>query len=439
LLDRPIDRRQFLIRGAIGASALALAACGGADSAGRANPSDASADSLAFSSWNTTGSLRSFRGFIDRYNAAHRGVNVTLQVTPGTYFDEWMSLRLANSNAPDMIRMQYQQAGRYIQNGGLVDIAPYLPAGFGDSYLPTFWDSVTYKKGVYGIPHHTDTWATYYRTDILQQIGVTAPDSLKNAWHWEEFINIARKIKNLTGKYAFTLGFGGPNTAYRWLPLLYMHGGMLVDSDGRTPAIDNPQGLSALTWTQNLYKEGLVPPNNTIKGSGLTTPRQPFDDGAIGLMLHGDNQITNLATELKDSQWGVTYMIRDSGEASDLGGNILGVTRDCGNVKAAVDFLLFVCGQENTQSFVTDNNYIPTLKALSTRALPYPYRPDLMQRFVEQATTVPGPMAKIETAATFGDINLMLADQLDLLITAQQSPGQTASAIAAGLKKLLAT
>jgi multiple sugar transport system substrate-binding protein len=438
LLDRPIDRRQFLIEGAIGAGALALAACGGADSSGIANPSDASATSLSFSSQNTTGSLRSFRGFVDRYNAAHHGgVDITLQVTPSPNFDEWMIRRLASGDAPDMIRMQYQQTGRYIQNGGLVDIASYLPAGYGDAYLPTFWGSVAYKKGVYGIPHHTDTWATYYRTDILQQIGVTPPDSLNNAWHWDEFLSIARKIKTVTGKYALTFGWTGPSSAFRWLPLLYMHGGQLIDSDGRTPAIESSQGVSALAWTQNLYKDGLVPPNNTIKGSGLATARQPFGDGSIGLMLNGDNQITNLATEMKDSQWGVTYMIRDSGRASDLGGNILGVTRDCRNVKAAVDFLMFVCSQDNTQSFVTDNNYIPTLKALSTRALPYPYRPELMQRFVEQATTVPGAMAKVETAATFGDINLMMGDQLDLLITSQQTPGQTASAIATGLKKLL--
>ena len=439
LLDRSIDRRRFLVGGAIGAGALALAACGGA---GSLESSDSVADpskvSLALSSWYTTGSLKSFRGLADRYHAAHPDVNVTVQVTPGTNFDEWFGIRLAGGQAPDIIRMQYQQAGRYIQNGGLVNIASHLPPGFGDAYLPTFWDSVAHKGGIYGIPHHTDTFATYYRTDFLQQAGATAPDNLNNAWRWEDFLSIARKIKNATGKYAVSIGYAGANTAYRWLPLLYMHGGQLVASDGKTPAIESSQGVSALTWTQNLYKEGLIPPSNTIKGSTANTARQYFTDGSVGLMLNGDNQLTNLSTDMKDNQWGVTYMIRDSGRASDLGGNILAVTRDCRSVKAAVDFLQFVCNQDNTQTFVTDNNYIPTLKALSTKPLPYSYRPELMQRFVEQATTVPATMAKVETASTFGDINLMLADQLDLCFISQQSPAQTASAIASALKKLLA-
>jgi multiple sugar transport system substrate-binding protein len=436
--ERPMDRRRFLVRGAVGAGALALAACGGDAVSGAARSVGQSGGnvSLSFSSWNTTGSLRSFRSFADRYHAAHPGVDVTLQVTPGTFFDEWFGARLRDSNAPDILRMQYQQAGRYIKSGGIVNIAPYLPPGFGDAYLPTFWDSISYRGGVYGLPHHTDTFAIYYRTDIMQQIGVTPPDTLNNAWHWDEFMSIARKVKALTGKYAVSIGWTGPSTAYRWLPLLYMHGGQLLADDGRTPAIDSPQGVAALAWTQNLYKEGLVPPDNNVKGSALIYARQLFTAGTVGLMLNSDNQLVNLQTEMKDNQWGVTYMMRDAGKASDLGGNILAVTRDCENVKAAVDFLLFVCSPENTLAFVTDNNYIPTLKALSSRALPYPYRPELMQRFVEQSTTVPAAMAKVETSFPFGNINLMLADQLDTMFTTEQTPAQTATGIATALKTL---
>ncbi len=435
-LRRPVGRREFLI----GTGALALAACGGASSSSSGQSGGTSSIGTAdlnFSSWNNPGDLQSLKTFAQQYHAAHSGVNVNVQVTPSTNFDEWFGTRLAGGQAPDIIRIQYQQAGRYIQNGGLVNLASHLPSGYGNNYLPTFWGSVAYKGGIYGIPEHTDTFATYYRTDIMQQVGATPPDTLANAWHWDEFLSLARKVKGVTGKYAFGFGYSGANTAYRWLPLLYMHGGQLVASDGKTPAIESSQGVSALTWTQNLYKEGLIPPNNTIKGSVSTTARQYFIDGVVGLMLHGDWQMQSLQTALKDNQWGVTYMIRDSGRASDLGGNLLAVTKDCKNVAAAADVLQFVCNQANTQSFVTQNMYIPVLKALSGKQLQYAYRPDVMQRFAEQATTVPASMAKLETTPQFADINLMLADQLDLCFTQQQTPSATATAIAAGLKRIL--
>jgi multiple sugar transport system substrate-binding protein len=435
LFDWSIDRRRFLIGGAIGTGALALAACG-AGSSGGPGPTGPDDANLVLSSWNTTHSLQTFKMFADEYHTAHKGVTITVAVTPSN-FDKWFGLRLTSGTAPDIIRMQYQQAGRYIQNGGLVDISRYLPAGYGDIFLPTFWSAVAYRKGIYGIPHHTDTFGTFYRTDILQQIGVTVPESLTGAWHWDELLSIARKIKNVTGKYGISFGFAGPNTAYRWLPLLYMHGGQLVAADGRTPAIESPQGIAALTWTQNLYKEGLIPPDNTIKGSSGNLARQVFDSGTVGLMLNSENAIVNLLTELKDNQWGVTYMLRDSGQASDLGGNILAVTRDCRNVRAAVDFLQFACSPDNIRTFVTRNNYLPTLKPTGA-PLQYATRPDYMQKFIEQATTIPADMARLETSPGFGDINLMLADQLDLCFTSQQTPAQTASNIATALRKMLA-
>ncbi len=435
-LRRPVGRREFLV----GTGALALAACGGASSSssnqGSASTSIGSAD-LNFSSWNNPGDLTSLKAFAADYHTAHSSVNVNVQVTPSTNFDEWFGTRLAGGQAPDIIRIQYQQAGRYIENGGLVNIASYLPADYGSAYLPAFWGSVAYKGGIYGIPEHTDTFGTYYRTDILQQVGATPPSTLANAWQWDEFLSIARKVKNATGKFALGFGYAGANTAYRWLPLLYMHGGQLLDTDGRTPAIDSSQGVAALTWTQNLYREGLIPPNNTIKGSTSATARQYFIAGDVGLMLHGDWQMQSLQSALKDNQWGLTYMIRDSGRASDLGGNLLAVTKDCQNVRAAVDVLQFVCSPENTQTFVTQNQYIPVLKSLSGKPLQYAYRPEIMQRFVEQATTVPGQMAKVETASRFADLNLMMADQLDLCFTQQQTPAQTAAAIAAGTKKII--
>ena len=86
--------------------------------------------------------------------------------------------------------------------------------------------------GVYGLPQHTDNFITFYRRDILEQIGVSPPgDSVDQAWNWAEFLDVAREVKRFTGAYGFSVGFGGANNAYRWLPFLYMHGGRLVEDD----------------------------------------------------------------------------------------------------------------------------------------------------------------------------------------------------------------
>ena len=453
-IDLAISRRELLVRGAAGGLATLAAACTApasntapvssgaaptpAAQASAPGSSESGPANLVLSSWNNPGDLASFKKFADAYHAQQPNVSIDVQVTPSDNFDEWFGTRLAGGQAPDIMRIQYQQLGRYVQNGGLIDISKYLPENYGSLYLPTFWGSVQIDKGVYGIPEHTDTFATFYRTDVMRKIGVTPPDSLDKAWHWDEFIDIARKVRGATGQHAFGFGFSGANTAYRWLPLLYMHGGKLLADDGKTPAIDNDEGVSALEWTQNLYKEGLIPPNNTIKGSQATTARQYFIDGVVGMMLHGDWQLQTLQTAMKDPDWGVTYMIQDKGKASDLGGNALAITKDAKNPKAAVDALLFIQNPENTESFITDNVYIPVLGSLAQKQIQYKYRPEIMQRFVQQAGTVPQPMAKVETLPQFADINLALADQLDLCISGQQTPKQTAAAMSDAIKKIMA-
>jgi multiple sugar transport system substrate-binding protein len=452
--DRSISRRELLLGTVLGGGLAALAsACASAPAAPAANvpapaqPAAATAGAaitdvgpaaIALSSWNNPGDLESLKKFAADYTSQHPSVTIDVQVTPSTNFDEWFGTRLAGGQAPDIIRVQYQQLGRYVANGGLIDLTPYLPADYGKDYLPTFWGAVQQKNGVYGIPEHTDTFATFYRTDIMQKIGVTPPTSMDKAWRWDEFLTVARQVKAATGQYAFGYGYSGANTAYRWLPLLYMHGGKLLADDGKTPAIDSPEGISALAWTQSAYQEGLIPPNNSVKGSQSTTARQYFIDGVVGMMLHGDWQMQTLQTTMNDQDWGVTYMIQDVGKASDLGGNALAITKDAKNPKAAADVLLFVSNPANTQAFITDNVYIPVLVSLSGKPIQYAYRPDQMQKFVEQATTVPESMARVETMAQFADINLMLADQLDLCFSGQQSPQQTATAISDGVKKVLA-
>ena len=434
--DRKIRRREFLIKGAVGTGGLlALAACGGGSTTG-GNSGELSGN-VVLSSWNNPGDLMTLKQFAQSYQSAHPKVNVSIAVTPSSNFDEWFGTQLAGGQAPDIIRLQYQEMGRYESLGALVDLSSHLPSGYSSRFLPTFWGAVQYKSGVYGIPEHTDTFAAYYRTDILQQAGVTPPDSLANAWTWDDFMSAGQKVKAVTGKYAAGFGYAGANTAYRWLPFLYMHGGALLESDGKTPAIDSSEGVAALAWTQNLYKSGLVPPNNTPKLSTAATARQYFIDGVIGIMLHGDWVMQALKSAMPDSKWAVTYMIRDQGRASDLGGNALAVTKDSKNLAAAVDFLLYVNDPANTQTFITDNVYIPVTKALASQPIQYTYRPDMMEKFVQQATTVPSSMAKVETSPSFSAVNLMLADQLDLCFTGQQTPDQTAKGIADGITRIL--
>jgi multiple sugar transport system substrate-binding protein len=431
-----MDRRSVLRLGGLGLAAAAagpaLAACGSDDDGGGGSGAD-----LVLSTWNIPEDIKTYTKFAQDYMAAHQGVKIKVQVTPSGDFNQWFTTQLAANKAPDIIRMTYQTYGRYASNGALVKLDDDLPGGYGDGFVPSFWQAVKTDRGVFGLPQHTDTFATYYHKDILDKAGVVPPTELAKAWTWDEFREVARKVKAATGKYAFAYGFQGVNTAYRWLPILYMNGGKLLEDDLRTPAIDNDAGVAAIEFTRSWYADGLIPPGDTIKATQDGTADQLFTSRTVGMLIHGD-WIMQQFGSLPPGSWDATQMIRSVSAASDLGGNVLAVTRSAKNSRVAADFVAFVCNQENMRYFCEHDLFLPVRTSLLGQPLNFASNADAMQKFVQQATTVPQPMVRVETSAKFDPINQVLGDELDLCFTGQQDAATTARKISDGIGRALA-
>jgi len=130
-------------------------------------------------------------------------------------------------------------------------------------------------------------------------------------------------------------------------------------------------------------------------------------------------------------------MIRDSEMASDMGGNAVGVTRDSQNPEAAADFLKFMVNEENMSQFCIDGGFIPVRTSLAEQGLDYEQSAEQMNRFVEQATTVPEKMAREQTLPAFGSVVEVLSDQLEAAFRTGQSPEQTVRNISSGIEEAL--
>ncbi len=391
---------------------------------------------LTMTVWGAQAEQDAFNAIIAKYQAAHPDVAIKLEVFGnGMQLYQQVDTRLAGRQAPDIFRVQYQQIGRYASARAVADMSKFIDKDYGSAFGPAFWNAVSYKGRPYAIPHHTDTFALYYNRDMLAKIGVEAPSSLEKSWSWEEFIRIARAMKEKGGApYGFAMSW--QNAAYRWLPFLYQHGGTLLNADLTRAVLANQAGVGTIGWTQSWFKEGLVPPSTSIKSS--EQPQALFANGTIGLLLAGDWQIPFLNGNMTKWGWGVTYMPRDVAMASDLGGNCLTVSRDAKNPEIAADVVKFFCNEENMRDFVVNAQFLPVRKALMAEKLPYKLRPDAMQVFVEQSATIPDHLVSTVTMPNFSKINAVLTDQFDLAFTSGQDPAATAKAIDEQTQALLA-
>lgn len=371
---------------------------------------------LRLDTWGEPAELAAFRSAIARYERLHRDVAIELEIISYRTRNQVDTL-LAAGLGPDLVRVQYTDVGRYAPSGSLIDLTPYLPLGLKEQFTAPSWAAVEYRGGVHALPHHTDTSAIYFN----RRTGMKAPTSLRESWTWEEFIDVARFWR---GRQTFDYGFAVNWTmggSFRWLNFLYQHGGSLLNADMKGPAIPSAAAEETLQWTRSFFTEHLVPPSDSAHSADQM--ENLFATGVVPMYFDIGPQA--LDTLRFDFEYGVTFLPRDKTFAAELGGNAIGVSRDCKRPDVAADFALFLTGEENMREFVASAQFLPVRKTLVERPPSYGKYAEEMRIHLEQAKTVPLELARTVTLPQFHRISKALGNELDMTFTGGQSFDET--------------
>ncbi len=371
---------------------------------------------LQLSTWGEPVELTAFQRVIRRYESQHPDVSIDLETISYNERSK-VDMRLAAGVGPDLLRVQYLDIGRYAPSNALIDLSRFLPRDLGQEFSSQVWTAVQFGGGIHALPHQTDTSAILFNKTLFDKLGIHPPQTLAESWHWEEFIDIARVIKKKC-EYGFAVNWtmGG---SFRWLNFLYQHGGSLAD-------IESSTGRETLEWTQSFFRERLVPASDSAKSSEQL--ENLFATEVIGMYFDvGPQSLRELDPHFS---WAATYLPRDRQFAAELGGNAIGVTRDCKHPEVAADFAMFLTNEENMRDFAVAAQFIPVRKSLLENKPKYLYRADEMQVHLEQSTTVPNELARTVTDPEFHKIQRVLGNELDVAFTGGQSAEETLRRIA---------
>lgn len=437
-----LDRRSFLFTAGLTAVGSLAACSGGSDdptSAGAGSPTSAGtgastgaaalSGTVTLTTWGSDQEVAAFKKIAADFKAA-RGADVKIEVLPYDQIRTVVDRRLQAGNPPDLFRVSYTDVSGYASNGALADLSDSMDAAFAGQFFPALWNAVTLDGAPVGVPHHTDTSAIAYNKAHFEKAGITTvPDSLDNAWTWDEFTSVLEKLKGAVpdaSPFAFNYQLYG---AYRWFNTLFQAGGTVLDADLKNVTLNTDQAKKALTWTQSLYTKGLHAPSILVKRP--TYPDEIFPTQKISMIQTGDFLIPSLdAAIAKKFDWGVTYLPRDAAAATDLGGNAVVVTEESKNKEAAIEFAKFLVTADNMKYFCEQTTVLPVRNDLVDAKLDFATRPDLMPVFQKQATTMPDALVKTSTMAAFPAINQALVDNMDQFLS---SSSATVDSVISGL------
>ena len=419
-----LTRRQFLAAAGGTGAALWLGACGGSSGGG-----DPMKGTLDFVTWGGPAEIKAFEAIISDFEDQNPGARIRLQETPFNEVRQTVDSSLEAEQGPDLFRVTYTDFGFYAASNVLIDLSEYLPSDFSNVFTEGLRAAVEFEGTPYGVPHHTDVSAIVYNKDLFQAAGIgVLPDRLEDAWSWEEFLDVARRLRDAqTGnRTAFGMNWQLAG-AFRWLNWLYAAGGSLYNSDATRTTVDSPEARKTLDMFKTWFEEDLCPANTSLKGSyvDLIFPAQ-----TIAMISAGSFLVPTLEADVTRFEYGTTYLPQDVGMSTDLGGNAVVATQQTEKPELAAKFLEFLVNQKNMKRFCEATNLLPTRNDLVEQKLDYEIRPDIMPVFVDQSTTITPAYTRAVTVPDFTQVNNAFVDQLESFIVGDQSPEATLGNIA---------
>lgn len=176
--------RTSLRRAAIAtaaAAALTLTGCTASGDAGESGP-------VTLNYWAWAPNLEQV---VDIWNEQNPDIQVTVNKQDGgdPAITKLLTAIKAGSGAPDLIQAEYQKIPTLVSSDALADISGSVSDDLAGEYSDGVWNSVTLGgDAVYAIPQDSGPMMAYYRTDILDSLGLAVPTT------WDEYAEVARAV-----------------------------------------------------------------------------------------------------------------------------------------------------------------------------------------------------------------------------------------------------
>ena len=362
---------------------------------------------ISFSSWHTAGSAV-FEALRTQFQELHPTITVDFEDVPAEEATDRLTTRIAGGNPPDVAFMDQSAVVDFASRNALVDLGPYIEQSSAvviDDYVDAFLEASYWEGNVFGLPMSGETTGLFYRTDLFEAAGITAPPTT-----WEEFEAAAQALTDTENR---TYGFitFATEAAYYWYPWLWQNGGSLLSEDGSQIVFNSAEGKEAAEFYVRLadYSPSDYLNSNSYDG------RIAFAEGQVAMYVAGAWFAGVMMGEYPDitGKWSAAPLPERKQCATTVAGDTLVIPAVSKNHDASWKWIEFLSAPQNllllTQGTPeSPTTLLPTRTSLLENPATFANNP-VMEGFAEQmacgiTNTAPNPR--------YGEVEALLNDAL---------------------------
>lgn len=254
---------------------------------------------------------------------------------------------------PDVVNLNPDFASLLAGRNAWLDLDSRIPEQVRSTYLPNIWKAGVLDGKSFGIPWYLTTGVTIYNTELFKKAGIAKPPAT-----YTELAQVAKQVKEKTGKFAFFVTFV-PEDSAEVLESLVQMGVTLVDAQGKA-AFNTDRGKAAFQYWVDLYKGGFLPKDVLVQGHRRAI--ELYQAGETALLGSGPQFLKAIA-ENAPSIGAVSavapQITGESGKKTVAVMNLV-VPRDSKRPDDAVKFALYVTNSQNQLAFAKAANVLPS-------------------------------------------------------------------------------
>jgi multiple sugar transport system substrate-binding protein len=346
-----------------------------ASSEGQSKPAAAGADNskpvtLKFASWSAgeDATKDALQTMANKYHEKHPNVTVEFQVVPFNNIKEQTFVWAASGEAPDVIQTFSAWFPSYAASDIVEPLDNLMGKDYIDDLIPSLKEDYMYNGKLMGVPWAVSPYILYWNKELFQKAGLEQ----RPPKTYDEMLDMAKKLSQLKtdkGEQVYGLGEATdklPINGEIALRNIYSFKGSIFDASGKVN-VNTPEVKDALTFYQNLAKQGLSPQSAKLKDL-----RNLFSIGRLGMYVdgyYGKNVFRSLSGkgESYDKVWEAALIpANKTGDSISINeAHGLVISKDSKNKEVAADFIKFLTGPEMMTYYHQQDDVLSASKTIS--------------------------------------------------------------------------